>query len=168
MILEGKKCQVGIESTVLDCSGDIPVILRPGKITKSQIEKVLGKTIEVLADTTQKVNSPGVRYKHYSPNCPSVLNFDQNVNKVIDHFNEQKTNGKNPVILCLDSQKSLFNGCQVCSLGATEEDFATNLYGALRQNETKYDYIIIVWYSTSEFAQSVFNRLERVVGHNFI
>jgi len=168
MILKGKKCKVGIESTVVDCSGDIPVILRPGKITKSQIEKVLGKTIEVLADTTQKVNSPGVRYKHYSPSCPSVLNVDKNVNKVIDHYFQQKNQGKNPVIFCLDDQQKDFDGCQTYSLGMTEEDFATNLYGALRQNETKHDYIIIVWYSTTEFAQSVYNRLERVVGHNFL
>lgn len=65
----------------MDFTGDIPVVLRPGIVTRSEIEAVLGKKIEVLTDTTQKVNSPGVRYKHYAPACPCVLNLDGNKEK---------------------------------------------------------------------------------------
>jgi len=168
LILKGAKSKVGIESTVLDCTGEVPVILRPGKITISQIENVLGKKVELLGDTTQRVNSPGVRYKHYAPNCPSALSIDGDVEKVREFYITQKQNGKNPVILCLESQKKLFPNCELYSLGNTEEQFATNLYGVLRTVEKKYDYILIVWYSKTEFGSSVYNRLERVVGHNFI
>lgn len=168
LILNGKKSQVGIESTVIDCTGDVPVILRPGIITKSSIEKLLGKQVEVLTNTTQKVNSPGVRYKHYSPNCPCVLSRDGDSKKAFEHYLLQKKSGKNPVIFCLDGQKQLFKGCETVSLGVVEQEFACNLYGALRSAEQKYDYIIIIWYSKTEFADSVYNRLERVAGHNFI
>lgn len=168
LVLKGRKCKVGIESTVLDCTGEVPVILRPGKVTKSQIEKVLGKKVEMLSDTTQRVNSPGVRYKHYAPNCPAVLSADGDTKKVCAYYNEQKQKGLNPVVMCLDGQQLLFVGCETFSLGITEEQFAENLYGALRRAECKYDCIIIAWYSQTEFGESIYNRLERVVGHNFI
>ena len=168
LILKGKKCCVGIESTVVDCTGEVPVVLRPGIVTKCQIEDVLGKRIEVLTDTTQKVNSPGVRYKHYSPNCPSILNTDKNTVKVVEHYRQKREEDANPVIYCLDDERELFEDCKTISLGKTEEEFARNLYGALRFAEQKYGYIIIVWFSKTEFADSVLNRLERVVGHNFL
>lgn len=168
LILKGKKSRIGIESTVIDCTGAVPVILRPGVVTKTSIEKLLGKPIELLSDTTQKVNSPGVRYKHYSPNCPCVLSRDGDAKKAFEYYVLQKKGGKNPVIFCIDNQKELFKGCETVSLGASEQEFAYNLYGALRRAEQNYDYIIIIWYSGTEFADSVYNRLERVAGHNFI
>ena len=168
LILKGEKCEVGIESTVVDFTGDIPVVLRPGIVTRSEIEVVLGKKIEVLTDTTQKVNSPGVRYKHYAPACPCVLNLDGNKEKIVARYDEIKAEGKNPVIMCLDGLKADFVGLNVFGMGESDKDFAHNLYGALRELEKKYDYIIIVWNADTEFADSVFNRLERVAAHNLL
>lgn len=67
LVIDGGRTQVGLESTVLDVSGEIPMILRPGSIGKKEIEKVLG--IEVLLDNTnsQKPKSPGQKYSHYKP-----------------------------------------------------------------------------------------------------
>lgn len=168
LILKGEKCEVGIESTVVDFTGDIPVVLRPGIVMRSEIEVVLGKKIEVLTDTTQKVNSPGVRYKHYAPACPCVLNLDGNKEKIVARYDEIKAEGKNPVIMCLDGLKADFVGLNVFGMGESDKDFAHNLYGALRELEKKYDYIIIVWNADTEFADSVFNRLERVAAHNLL
>ena len=74
-IVDGGDCEVGLESTVLDVTGDVPVILRPGKITKEQIEASVGTceidaAIQGLAiDTSGVAKSPGMKYRHYAPNA---------------------------------------------------------------------------------------------------
>lgn len=74
-IIDGGDCEVGLESTVLDVTGDVPVILRPGKITKEQIEACVGTceidaAIQGLAiDTSGVAKSPGMKYRHYAPNA---------------------------------------------------------------------------------------------------
>lgn len=70
--------------------------------------------------------------------------------------------------MCLDGLKTDFVGLNVFGMGESDKDFAHNLYGALRELEKKYDYIIIVWNADTEFADSVFNRLERVAAHNLL
>ena len=67
-VVDGGTCSIGIESTVLDLSGEFPTILRPGKITSGEIENVIGK--EVLRESpgkNQLRRSPGTRYSHYKP-----------------------------------------------------------------------------------------------------
>lgn len=77
-IVDGGDCQVGLESTVLDITRQVPCILRPGGITKEQIEQVIGEVCvasSVLEKTGdgQKALSPGMKYKHYSPKAKVVL-----------------------------------------------------------------------------------------------
>ncbi len=76
-VLLGEDCQVGIESTVLDLTGECPTILRPGYITKEQLEEVLGTEVrydEALFRRPDESEifapkSPGMKYKHYAPNA---------------------------------------------------------------------------------------------------
>lgn len=65
-VLDGGQCTVGIESTVVRISPS-PMILRPGMITAEQIEKVLGKPVSTVNKNEQQVQSPGMKYRHYSP-----------------------------------------------------------------------------------------------------
>lgn len=73
-IIDGGTCDVGVESTVIDLS-DKPIIFRPGDITKQQIEEVLNKHVEAVYEikTDEKAKSPGLKYKHYSPNAAVVI-----------------------------------------------------------------------------------------------
>jgi L-threonylcarbamoyladenylate synthase len=71
-ILDGGDCTVGIESTVIDVSQQVVRILRPGAITRAQIESVLGQTVEVGHDFAI-YRSPGQTRRHYAPSTPSVL-----------------------------------------------------------------------------------------------
>ncbi len=76
-IVDGGDCEVGVESTVLDITRDIPCILRPGGITKEEIERVAGK-VEIAPSVVEKIEgqralSPGMKYKHYSPRARVVL-----------------------------------------------------------------------------------------------
>ncbi|RCW48270.1 MULTISPECIES: L-threonylcarbamoyladenylate synthase [unclassified Halanaerobium] len=76
VIIDGGPCRVGLESTVLDIRGEKPVILRPGGITREDLSKFLDVEIErmdVAIKEEQKVLSPGMKYRHYSPAKPVFL-----------------------------------------------------------------------------------------------
>jgi L-threonylcarbamoyladenylate synthase len=77
LILDGGPCQVGIESTVLDLSGDRPAILRPGSITREQIESLIGPIDLFTGSVDPKIAaaSPGQQEKHYAPLTPA-FRFD--------------------------------------------------------------------------------------------
>ena len=75
MILAGGSCSIGLESTVVDCTGKTPYILRPGGITADDISKILGVDIAYdLGDKGGQVKSPGQLLKHYAPSIPVRLN----------------------------------------------------------------------------------------------
>lgn len=73
LILNGGRCPVGIESTVVDLSQDTPVILRPGTITAEDLEEVLGFRPEMAQGEEAKRRTPGARYRHYAPTMPTYL-----------------------------------------------------------------------------------------------
>lgn len=66
-VLDGGRAKIGLESTVLDCTGPRPVILRPGAVTKAMIEKATGLKVAARKAATLKHRSPGNRYRHYAP-----------------------------------------------------------------------------------------------------
>lgn len=155
-IIAGQDCEVGIESTVLDLTGTVPTILRPGIITASMISSIIGQPVRVLTNTKDKVNSPGVKYSHYAPKCPMVLNMDGDMDKVIAYYNTLVDKGYNPVILCgqpIDANYYLW--------GTTDKEIASNIYTALRNCEKKYDYILATYCSNSELSASIYNRLTK-------
>lgn len=73
MVLDGGPAQVGLESTVLDVTGERPVLLRPGGISKEAIEAELGVEVLLPQSEAEKKRSPGTRYRHYAPNLPLIL-----------------------------------------------------------------------------------------------
>lgn len=72
-VLDGGPTQVGLESTVLDTTGENPVILRPGGVSKEEIEKELGLEVLPPGSEAEKKRSPGTRYRHYAPAIPLLL-----------------------------------------------------------------------------------------------
>jgi L-threonylcarbamoyladenylate synthase len=80
-VIDGGSCSRGLESTVIDVREKIPVILRLGSITLEQIEKEIGKVR--LARPSDKIRSPGMKYRHYAPKAELIL-VQGNQNKV-DH-----------------------------------------------------------------------------------
>ena len=165
-ILCGDDCAVGIESTVLDMTQPTPTVLRPGFVTPSQISKVLGKPVKVVTNPKEKVNSPGVKYKHYAPSCEMVLNVDGDVKKVTDYYDSQVAQGKRVVILA--QQTSLFGNRNVMPLGNTDQAVAQGLFANLRKCETQSDLIIATYSSNTELAQSILNRLIKSAGQKIL
>lgn len=165
-ILCGDNCQVGIESTVLDLTDEQPRILRPGVVTADMLEAVLGCRVETITDPTSKVNSPGVRYKHYAPCVPMVLDRSGDVDKLCAYYDKLVAEGHNPVLLCEHPER--FDGRNTRDIGATDDEVAQNLFENLRLLERKYDFIVASYTSQTEYAQSILNRLIRSCGHKII
>lgn len=147
LILDGGACQGGIESTVCDVTGEIPIILRPGLITREMIAEVVGdcKVYEHQENSGEKVKSPGVLYKHYSPRCKTILVPDNAVCEARSMaLNEQKTG--RVAVLCENFVAEVFAdiGVTVLLLGQTEEEMAIRLYDLLREAEKICDVLVAV------------------------
>lgn len=74
-VIKSTVCTIGVESTVLDLTGSKPVILRPGGLSREELEEVLGCRVAVsgLRDARGVPFSPGMKYRHYSPRAPLIL-----------------------------------------------------------------------------------------------
>lgn len=144
VILDGGKCSGGIESTVLDCTGEIPVVLRSGLITRDMIAKVVGDCGEYVLKEGEKARSPGMKYKHYSPNCKTMLFSYAECEKAVERYYKYNAEGMNTYILCDGQTANSINVDKVLNLGNSDYEIASNLYYMLREGERKAQMIIAV------------------------
>ena len=161
LILEGGKCEGGIESTVLDVTTDTPIILRSGLITKQMIESVVGKC-EYASGASQMVNrSPGTKYSHYMPKCQTIL-FDYNdLVNAQNYYDECVKANKKTYFLCDENAMKKLNG-NFLNLGKTATEIASNLYYNLLEAEKVCDVLIAIEVKTgSELDISIMNRLSK-------
>ena len=164
LILDGGECVGGIESTVCDCTGEYPVILRPGLITKADIARVVGRCEEYTPNVEkgEKVKSPGVLYKHYAPRC-ETLSF-ASVAVAVEQAENLQSQGVKVGALCEEKYVQAFEklGVSALSLGATAEEMASRLYGLLREAETRFETLIVVIPTEKGgVMQGVLNRLQK-------
>ena len=73
LVIDGGETRFGVESTVIDMTGEHAVLLRPGGLAKEDIESELGEEVLLPQDQTMIKRSPGTRYRHYAPNVPLIL-----------------------------------------------------------------------------------------------
>ena len=144
LILDGGKCSGGIESTVLDCTGEIPCILRSGLVTREMIVEVAGDCGVFVPKAGERVRSPGMKYKHYSPNCRTMLFTYEERAKAVEEYIAQSSAGVKVCIMCENSVAREFDVKDVLLLGENGEQFAANLYDKLREGERCYELIIAV------------------------
>lgn len=162
LILDGGKCEGGIESTVLDVTEDVPRILRAGLITKEMIESVCGACLIAEHKEGDRVKSPGVKYSHYMPKCETARFTDTEIEKAKALYEEYITKGKQPYVMCDDEIAKQFKGFNVLSLGKDSLEMASNLYDRLLEGEKKASIIIAVYTERSDGAyMGVLNRLKK-------
>ena len=161
IILDGGKCKGGIESTVLDVTGQVPVILRSGLVTAEMIKRVVGYCEYAGVKEGEPVRSPGMKYTHYTPKCSTVL-FERNELPLAQKlYDDCLQNGKIPVFLCDDKVSHKLCGEKLL-LGNTGEEIASNLYYKLLEGEKIADILIAVKINTgSEIDVGVLNRLTK-------
>lgn len=164
LILDGGESVGGIESTVCDVTGDIPIVLRPGLITREQIAAVVGDCKEYTPDFSkkEKVKSPGVLYKHYSPRCETVLFTAEEIEQAIARCVQEQAQGRKVAVLCEDGMAGRFAGMEVLHLGSTETEMANRLYALLREAEKICDVLVTVEPCKKEGVMvGVLNRLRK-------
>ena len=161
IILDGGKCKGGIESTVLDVTGQVPVILRSGLVTAEMIKRVVGYCEYAGVKEGEPVRSPGMKYTHYTPKCCSVL-FERNELPLAQKlYDDCLQLGKVPVFLCDDKVSHKLCGEKLL-LGSTGEEIASNLYYKLLEGEKIADILIAVKINTGEEIDvGVLNRLTK-------
>ena len=144
LILDGGACSGGIESTVCDVTGDYPVVLRQGLVSREMIESVAGKCGLYVPKAGEQVRSPGMKYKHYAPACRTCLFEADEIGKALTCFYRNRDAGMRVLILCEEAAADNFPSDSVLRLGNTAEEMAANLYALLRDAETKADMLIAV------------------------
>ena len=155
-VIDGGPCSVGIESPVLDLSGEVPTILRLGVISAEEISVVLGESVKVAATIervteavgTEVLRSPGQYKRHYAPRTKAIL-----VNKI-------SQNGYG--LGCLRSVESPLSAGRQIFVGDTPREYAKNLYAALAELDALgIEVIEIEKPPTSEGWQAVWDRLTK-------
>lgn len=174
-IIIGGDCDYGLESTVVDMTEDTPMILRPGSITKEQLESVVGKvlvdpSIEGKADI-KKAKAPGMKYKHYSPNGDVFIVMGKE-NDVVDKINllilENNKKGLKSGVICLNENKKNYDG-HVIGLGENLEQVASNLFNALiEMDKLSIDIIYSEAFSNEGVGSAIMNRLMKSAGYKVI
>lgn len=157
LIIDGGQCDVGIESTVLDMSGDIPTILRPGAVTQEMLLEVLPLVMNHKGEV-KIAAAPGMKYKHYAPSVECAL--AASAESALYAYKKRKEQGGNPVIIGRKGYISDSSAAFI-SAGETAQDIARNIYRLLRDAEKKYDYIIIERFSDRDLEYSIMNRLQK-------
>lgn len=148
LILDGGNCVGGIESTVCDCTGDVPTILRSGLVTKEMIIRAVGACNEYAPSFAagEKVKSPGLLYKHYAPRCKTLLFSSENRDNAISAYISEALENKGVAVLCEESAIVEFEkvGAKCFNLGENHAEMANRLYDLLRQAESVCQVLIVL------------------------
>lgn len=131
-IIDGGPCRVGLESTVLDLTGEIPQVLRPGGVSLEALRAVLGEVIyePALKDSRQTPKSPGMKYRHYAPQAELFLvdvGHDDTLRSLLSTY---RASGKKTGVLTCGKE---FDADFSIDCGETAECYARELFDALRR-----------------------------------
>ncbi|MFP4286565.1 MAG: L-threonylcarbamoyladenylate synthase [Candidatus Izemoplasmataceae bacterium] len=174
IIIDGGKSTIGLESTVLDVTTEVPTILRPGSITKRMIESVLEHSITDASKTEviDAPKSPGMKYTHYAPKGKIIL-VDGLKEEVIDYINKAITilDHEKTAVICAKEYVSAIKCKHIFDLGSIEdsEEIASNLFIALRtMDELGIEQIYTHSFKDEQLGQAIMNRLLKAAGYNII
>lgn len=180
VIIDGGRVDVGLESTVVDVTGQVPVILRPGKVTQEMLRAVVG-TVDIdpalskLGDANFIPKAPGMKYTHYSPNADVYIveGEESDVTRtILDLVSKNHAKDKKVGIMATDETISSYTqGDMIVSLGSKFdlENIAYSLFEALRAfDDAKVDIVYTESFSQEGIGDAVMNRLTKAASHNII
>jgi len=170
-IIDGGSCDIGVESTIINMSGNKPMLLRPGKISREEIETIIGKIdlspaiFEKMSDDF-KAQAPGMKYRHYAPNADVIIidGADDDVIKYIS-LNAGDKDG----IICFNGEKSFFTKGIVFEMGDRDNpvSLSHNLFDILRRfDELGVKKIYSRKCESTGKYLGVYNRLTKAAGFN--
>lgn len=176
VIVYGSDATIGLESTVVDATGDEPVILRPGGVTLEMIQSLLGKgrydeKLNQKLEAGEKPKSPGMKYTHYAPKAKvsvfvgSLEAVEMAIKQAVKGANDK---GLKAGVLCVDELLGHFDGQVELSLGSIQDPdtAASRLFTLLREfDRYGVDEVFAVGYSEVGMGKALMNRLIKAAGH---
>ncbi|WP_297500781.1 L-threonylcarbamoyladenylate synthase [Thermococcus sp.] len=171
VIIDGGETNVGVESTVVDLTSDKPVLLRPGGLPLEEIEKVVGEVEihpAVMGKTVGIARSPGMKYRHYSPNAQVIVvegERERVRRKIAQLVGEYRSKGYRVGVMATEK----YEANEFFYLGKSEEEVARNLFKALRALDKRgVDIIIAEGVEERGLGLAVMNRLRKASGYRVI
>lgn len=136
-VIDGGSCDVGVESTIVDASGKVPVLLRPGGVTYDQIVEIVPDTVidsNILKslDAGEKPKCPGMKYKHYAPDA-EVTVVEGDMKAVHQRINELLEENRDKVCGVLTMSENAYDSAVILCGGTTNREYAKNLFSMLRE-----------------------------------
>jgi L-threonylcarbamoyladenylate synthase len=179
MIIDGGEVGIGLESTIVDMTGETPVILRPGYITREMLEKVMGKVdidqaILKKTDMKNPPKAPGMKYRHYAPKGSLTIirgEEDMVVKKIKELAEEKIELGYETGIIATEETKNQYTKGHVFSIGSRQDQgsIGQHLYSVLREfDKLGVQYIYSEAFSEENFGQAIMNRLTKAAGYNIL
>lgn len=177
MIVDGGDSDIGLESSIIDLSGDVPMILRPGYITKEDFEQIVEEVTfdsAVLATKPQEsvvAKAPGMKYRHYAPKGQITIvegKTEAVVKKINELVSEQEAKGIRVAVLCAEETKAQYCCNKVYSLGSLkqEKEISAHLFAALRSFDTEQmEVIYSESFENTKLARAIMNRLRKAAGY---
>lgn len=176
MILDGGPVGIGVESTIVDVSGDVPTLLRPGAITMEMLRETVGRVeidpaIQAPPSADLRPKAPGMKYRHYAPKA-SLTIVEGEQEKVTAKINELLKEGeaageKIGVIASTETAADYLGGI-VRTIGSRSDELSISrhLFGILRDFDTlQVDRIYSESFETPQMGQAIMNRLMKAAGH---
>ena len=169
MVLDGGACQFGVESTIVDCTEDVPIILRPGAITKEMLEEIFSvvKIDKAIVGANVVPKAPGMKYKHYSPNAHVIIvkgDFDKFASLVAEPRSERTC------AVCFDGEEDKISvPAYPYGHADSPEEQARELFDVLRHvDDEKMELAFVRFPSLDGVGMAVYNRLLRAAGFEVI
>lgn len=179
MILDGGPVGIGIESTIIDLTEPVPMILRPGYITPQMLSEVLGEEVIIdpgilAADDTTKPKAPGMKYKHYAPKADMII-VDGARDAVAAEINkltqQARLDGKKAAVIATEETKQDYDADVVLCMGNREDEdsIAKHMYKILRDcDKLEVQVIYSESFKTPRIGQAIMNRLLKAAGYQVI
>ena len=169
---------IGIESTIVDMTGEVPMILRPGYITQEMITGIIGKTdtdVTILDDNAkQPPKAPGMKYRHYAPKGELII-VEGEPEKVVNYINEQTAlhaeKGEKTGVIGTSERIRQYKADSIKDVGKRDDllSAAKRLYTFLREfDDENIAYMYSESFSSEGVGQAVMNRLLKAAGHKVI
>ena len=176
MILDGGACRFGVESTIVDCTEDVPVILRPGAVTKEMLEELfpIVKIDGAVVGENVVPKAPGMKYKHYAPQADMIL-FEGNPAKMASamraKIKEYENSGKKVGLIVSSEVAAQLQHPDTAVYGSQGDlpTIAAEIYECLRFFDDKnVDIILAEGTAGSGIGLAIMNRLHKASGFNSI
>ena len=175
MIIDGGKASVGVESTVLDLSEEVPIILRPGGVTREELQEVLGRVdLDPGLAPGERPRSPGQKYRHYAPKALMTVvegPLESQVKAISEMAEKFEAEGHKVGIMATAQTRHLYTRGHVISAGdrTAPLTISANIFGILRKfDRMGVDRILAEGISEDGIGLAVMNRLYKAAGHNVL